>query len=335
MKKIICFALTLFMVLGMTGCNSSDKDVKIGVSLGVGAATRWKQEKEFMETRAKELGIEIEVRLNTTDKPKTQKEDCYELIDSGIDVLIITPRDVNKVGDIIEYAKKKNVLVISYSRIVIGQEIDLYVGYDSTKLGQNMGQYLAEKVDHGDYIFLKGDINDFNTELVHTGAMKYLQPLRDNNKINVILDEYVKGWNPATAKQMVKDAIKKNNNKVDAILAPNDKIAQACAEALDELGIKSYVEITGMDAEIDALKRINDGKQGMTFYLSLKDLAYAAIDAANDLAQDNDLKTNARIDNKSSTKVNAYLINGQMIVKENMKAQIIDKGIYTEDQVTK
>lgn len=335
MKRIVCLALSLFMVLGITACGSNNKDIKLGVSLGVGGATRWKQDKAFMEERAKELGAEIEVRLNTTDKPKTQKEDCFELIDSGIDVLIITPRDVNKVGEIIEYAKKKDVPVISYSRVVIGEDIELYVGYDCTKIGQNMGQYLAETVDHGDYIFLKGDENDFNTELLYSGAMKYLQPLKDGKKINVILDEYVKGWDAATAKQIVKEAIKKNNNKIDAILAPNDKLAQACSEAIDELGIKTKVQITGMDAEIEALKRINNSKQGMTFYLSLEDLSRTAIDEAYDLAQGKDLKVNANIDNKSSSKINAYLINGQIITKENMKTQIIDKGIYTEDQINK
>lgn len=335
MKKIVCIFLVIFTVFGISGCSSSNKEVKIGVSLGVGAAARWKQDKAYMEERAKELGAKIEVRLNTTDEPKTQKEDCIELIDSGIDVLIITPRDVNKAGDIIQYAKEKKVPIISYSRVVIGEDIELYVGYDCTKIGQNMGQYLAEKVDYGNYIFLKGDINDFNTSLMYNGSMKYLQPLKDGKQINVILDEYVKGWDPAIAKEMVIEAIKKNDNKIDAILAPNDKIAQSCREALNELGIKNSVEITGMDAELEALKRINADKQGMTFSLSLEELSKTAINEAYELAQGEDLKANASIDNQSSSKIDAYLINGQTITKENMKEQIIDKGIYTQEQLSK
>ena len=188
MKKLIRSLLLLVMVFSLVGCNLSttNKTVKIGVSFGVGAASRWQSEKVYMEEKAKELGAEIEVRLNTTDTPKTQQEDCFELIDSGIDVLIITPRDVRKVKEIVDYAKEKNVKVISYARVVIGEQIDLYVGYDSNKMGQSMGQYITEKVYKGNYIILKGDENDFNTSLLYTGAMKYIDPIK--NDINILLD---------------------------------------------------------------------------------------------------------------------------------------------------
>ena len=107
LKKVLYFLCAAGLSLSLAGCNQSNKEVKIGVSFGVGQATRWVQEKGYMEERAKELGVPIEVRLNTTDEPKTQTEDCIEMIDSGIDVLILTPRDVNNVKEILEYAKEK------------------------------------------------------------------------------------------------------------------------------------------------------------------------------------------------------------------------------------
>lgn len=57
--------------------------------------------------RAKELGADITVRFNTTDTPKTWREDCFELIDSGINVLIMIPRDLRQVDDIVELCKKE------------------------------------------------------------------------------------------------------------------------------------------------------------------------------------------------------------------------------------
>lgn len=76
-----------------------------------------------MEARAKELGANIEVRLNKTNTPKTQQEDCREMIDKGIDVLILTPRSVANVDNILEYAKSKNVPVICYARVVLGKKL--------------------------------------------------------------------------------------------------------------------------------------------------------------------------------------------------------------------
>lgn len=331
LKRAILFICTALLIIGVTGCSGNDKKVKLGVSLGVGAATRWEQEKIYMEEHAKELGAEIEVRLNKTDQPKTQQQDCFELIDSGIDVLIITPRDVNNVGEIIEYANSKKVKVISYARAAVGKKLDLFVGYDSGRIGQLMGQYLSEVVYQGDYILLKGDPNDHNADLLYDGAMRYIDPIRPD--INIILDASVEGWSPVKAKAMVIKALQANGNKVDAILAPNDKIAGACAEALAELKIEKHVFITGMDAEIAALRRIVAGKQGMTFYLDLREIAYAAIDEAYNIATNKPVNVNAKFDNKTPTGVSANLIVGKSITKQNLNKILIDSGVFTTEQI--
>lgn len=330
-KKLTYSFLAIIMVLSLTACKGTDKKVKIGVSFGVGAAIRWENEKKYMEDAAKELGVDIEIRLNKTDTPKTQKEDCFELVDSGIDALIVTPRDVNKAKEIVDYAKEKGVKVISYARVIIGEPIDLYVGYDSNKMGQSMGKYIIEKAYKGDYIILKGDENDFNTSLLYEGCMKYIDTIKDD--INVILDDYVPKWSPDTAKEMVKEAIIKNNNKIDAILAPNDALAGACASALEELGITTPVVITGMDCELTALQRIVNKKQDMTVYIDLKSSARSAIQEAVNLALGKEVKINAAFDNESEKRIDAYLVNGQTIVSENIQTQIIDKGLFTKEDI--
>lgn len=94
-----------------TGCGLQQRasETQAGSFFGVGGATRWVKEKQFMEDRAKELGADITVRFNTTDTPKTWREDCFELIDSGINVLIMIPRDLRQVDDIVDYAKRKTL----------------------------------------------------------------------------------------------------------------------------------------------------------------------------------------------------------------------------------
>lgn len=332
MKKIIC-SLLVMSIAFLSGCSSTkeDKDIKIGVSMGVGPATRWDNEKTYMEERAKELGIQMEVRINRTDEPLTQEEDCKEMIDQGIDVLILTPRDVNNVKGILDYAKEKNVKVISYARAILKHNVDLYVGYDSTKLGQMMGQYVVELAYKGDYIILRGDKNDFNAKLINDGAMKYVDEIRD--QINILLETDIEGWNPQIAKDKIKEAVSKNGNKIDAILAPNDKLAAASYEALKELGVTTPVVITGMDAELDAIQRIDKGTQSSTIYMDLKELAYLAVDEAYHMAKDEKVNVNSKFDNGGEEPVDANLIVGTLITKENIERQIIDKKIYTKEQI--
>ncbi len=331
MKRILSCLLAGMLMLGLAGCGKSAEDVKVGVSFGVGPAARWPQEQAYMEQRAKELGIHMETKFNTTDEP-TQLEDCKALIDSGIDVLILIPRDAGNAGEIIDYAKSKKVKVISYARVVLNQDYDLFVGYDSGRIGQTMGQYLAELVYEGDYIILRGDPSDNNATLLYDGAMRGIEPVKAD--INILLDESVPGWSPEEAKKMVLDAVKKNGNKVDAILAPNDKLAGACVEALKELGIDPQsVAITGMDAELEAVQRIVGGQQSMTVYMDLQVLADTAVGEAYQMAMGKEAGANANFNNGNEGGVSANLITGQIVTKENIDKILIDSGYFTREEV--
>lgn len=332
LKKLLCVMIMIFFAIAGTGCSEVVKKTKVGVSFGVGGSKRWYNEKAFMEDYAKKLDMEIEVRINTNDKLKPQTEDCIELIDSGVDVLIITPRDTRKMSEVIDYAKKKNVKIISYARAILDSRVDLCIGYDTYKIGQNMGKYLSERVYKGNFIILKGDRWDFNTPLLYNGAKKYIEPMVGAG-VNVILDEYVPGWSRDKAREMVKAAVLQNDKQIDAILTPNDGLAGGAAAAIKELGIKNHVVITGMDAEPEAVKRLIAGTQDMTVYMDLKKLAETAMDEAYAMAQNGKMTANAELDIKNGEKVKAYLVTGEMVTKENIDKVLIESGYYTKEQI--
>ncbi len=314
------------------GCSPKSQEVKIGVAFGVGPATRWAKEIAFMEEYAKENNINIQTRLNADEEKKPFKEECTELIDSGINTLIVRARDAHSMKEVVDYAKSKNVKVISYAGLIFGEKIDMFVGYDCVFIGRKMGEYLTETAIKGDYILLSGDEKDKNvSDLLYKGALEGLSPIKDD--INVLLDASVPGWSPDEAKKLVKDAITKNNGNVDAILAPNDKVAGACAEVIAELGITKDVAITGMDAELEAVKRILDGTQGCSVYMNSKELACLAVEQAVLLAKGEQPQINTELDNESGTNIPSALITGQLIVKENIDRILIDSGAYTKEEI--
>lgn len=330
MKKIlgiVVVATVIFMIL--IGCNEKDTP-KIGVAFGVGPATRWATEIKYMKAYAQGLGIEFEARLNTNENEKPLAEDCYELIDSGIDVLITRPRDVKGMKEIVDYAHSKNVEIISYDSIIENEQIDLFVGYDSKYTGAILAQHLTEIVPEGDYIMLWGDMNK-NIEDMYTGAMEYMKP--NDGKINIILEATVPGWSVDEAKKMVKEAIVANDNKIDAIFAFSDKLAGAAAEVVEELGITEPVVIAGMDAELDAARRIVTGTQACTAYMDLEELAQTAIDEAVQMANGNKPKTNAETNNNSANPIPSYLLVRKIVTKENLDRVLIDSSYYTKNQV--
>ena len=317
LKKWLSCICAAILLLGLGGCEDNSRKVKIGVSIGAGGAARWQKDMAFMQERAKALGADIELRLNLPDSSKTQAEDCLEMLSDGIDVLIITPNNTRKVDDVLMYAKQKNTKVVSYARAVMGGNVDLFVGYDCYKIGQNMGQHLTEKVYHGDIIVLKGDV----------------KPLIENGKLNMVLDAYVPKWSPAEAKKLVKEAVAANGNRIDAIFASNDRLAGAAAEALEELHVTNHAVITGMDAELAAIKRILAGTQDATIYMDLRELAYAAVDEAYNLATKKKVNVNSELGNDGSNKINAFLINGKVVTRENINKVLIEPGHFTKEDI--
>lgn len=334
LKRLLRFTTLLTLVLALCGCMESSKPQKIGISFGVGPAARWPAELQVMEEQAKALGLEVISSLNRTDKPKTQTQECFEMIDSGISVLILVPRDARRAEEILNYAKRKNVKVIAYTRAVMSDNVDLFVGYDCYRIGYTLAQHLTEKVYKGDVILLKGDANDFNTPLLYYGAMKIIQPFVDRGDFRVLLDDFVPDWSPKAAKEMVKKAVAANGNTIDAIYAPNDKLAEASAQALEELGVTTPVLITGMDAELGALRRIVAGKQDVTMFMDLTAMARTAVDEANNLVTKKKVNTNSQLDNsEGKAKIDAYLINGKLITKENIDKVLIEPGVCTKEDV--
>ena len=74
-RKITIAVLTVLFVAAATIMfhrADEKKDVKIGVSIGVGNAIRWENEKRYMEARAKELGANIAVSYTHLDVYKRQ-----------------------------------------------------------------------------------------------------------------------------------------------------------------------------------------------------------------------------------------------------------------------
>ena len=160
-----------------------------------------------------------------------------------------------------------------------------------------------------------------------------IRPLVERGAIHMILDEYVNGWSVELAKRMLTDAIIKNDYKIDAVFAHNDIFAGAAAEVVKELGIKNPVIITGMDAETPALKRLLEGTQDATVYMDLKSMAYTAVNEAYNMATKKKPNVNSEFDNESKFKIDAFLINGKLITRENIDRVLIAPGHFTHEQI--
>jgi D-xylose transport system substrate-binding protein len=339
--KILSLLCSFLLVLGLlsgctsTGDNSSDsgeKKVKIGLSLPTQREERWVKDKEKMEAVAKELGVELIVKVADANMQE-QITQVESLLTEGIDVLILAPHDAAAAATLVDKAKQEGVPVISYDRLITNTEnLDYYLSFDNEKVGELQGEFITKEVPEGNYILMAGAPTDNNAKLFKAGAMKHIQPLIDSGKIKVIADQAVENWVPENALKIVEAALSANNNKVDAILAPNDGTAGAAIQALSAQGLAGKVPITGQDAEKAGAKRIMEGTQSMTIFKDTRKLGEEAIKMAIALANGETIETNGKVDN-GKFEVPSVLLTPEVVTKANLEKVLVESGYMSADDI--
>lgn len=337
MKKVLAILLVMMMLVTLfVGCTKKEEvvtpgetKIKVGLSLPTQREERWVRDKEKMEAVAKELGIELIVKVADANMQE-QITQVEALFTQGIDVLILAPHDASAAASLVDKANQEGIPVISYDRLITNTDkLDIYLSFDNVKVGELQGKYITEQVPEGKYIIMSGAPTDNNAKLFKEGAMKYIQPLINSGKITVIAEQAVENWVPENALKIVEAALGANNNDVNAILAPNDGTAGAAIQALAAQGLAGKVAITGQDAEKAAAKRIVEGTQSMTIFKDTRDLGKAAIELAIKLAKGENITTNGKVSN-GKFDVPSVLLEPNVVTAENIKAVLVDSGYLTE-----
>ena len=195
----------------------------------------------------------------------------------------MAPVDSLTAATMVEKAHKAGIKVLAFDRIIKNSDLDLYISFNSTRVGQLKAQFLIKQVPKGNYIIMS-DPEDDNAKLFKEGATDYIKPLVDKGDIKIVTEQAVDNWDPKNAFKIVEDSLIANENKIDAILAPNDNIAGAVIQALQAKGLADKIPGAGQDGDLVAFQRIVQGTQLMTVIKDVRELCKAAIDAAIKLA---------------------------------------------------
>jgi len=207
------------------------------------------------------------------------------LISRGVDVIVIVPFNATVLTNAIAEAKKAGIKVVSYDRLILNADIDAYISFDNEKVGEMQANGVLQAAPKGNYFLLGGAPTDNNAKVLREGQMKVLQPAIDKGDIKIVGQQWVKEWNPTEALSIVENALTRNNNKIDAIVASNDATAGGAIQALAAQKLAGKVPISGQDADLAAVKRVIDGTQTMTVYKPLKLIATEAAKLSVQLAR--------------------------------------------------
>lgn len=327
-KLIPCAYLIVFLVL--QGCGKGT--VKVGLLMDDYKQERWERDRDILIKKVEELGgkILIESALGDDALQFTQAE---ELLKKGVDILIVVPANKTTASKIVEAAHKKGVEVISYDRLIKNCDLDFYVSFDNVEVGRLQAEYLTTVRPTGNYAIIGGATYDNNSFLLRLGQMSVIQPYVERGDIKIVYDQFVDVWHKDEGYKHMNYCLESCNNKVEAVIAANDALAEGAIKALDEHGLAGKVLVSGQDAELEACQRIVGGTQTMTVYKPIEAIATTAAKVAFNLAR-NEPITEAHLSvNNGEKLVPAILLPPMVVNKETIKLTVVADGYLKEQRI--
>lgn len=325
----ICIFLGVFIMF-FSNCEQKGGK-KIGVIFANQVINRYHKERIYFEEKFKELGCEVIV-TDGEDNPNIQEVQAMEMIDSGVDALILNAVNADKAAPIIRYAKSKGIVTVAYDRLIKNCELDLFCTFDGIKVGEGFAKYAVKRKPTGNYVLLNGERGDDNAFVFHQGTMNILQPLIDDKKINIVYNAYVDDWSGENAKHLMKEVLELTNQKIDAVIAQYDGLSGGAIAILNEKGMRGDIIVTGQDAEMTACNRILNGEQDMTIYKPVKVMAYDCAETVFKILNGDKIEVNAHVFNEKID-VPTRLYDPIAVDKNNLKETVVADGYLSLEEI--
>jgi len=284
------------------------------------------------ELNAKLPGVQIDY-YNAGQNATTQQTQVDTALTKGDKVLLLDAVDSKSIQTSVQKAHDAGVKIVAYDRLAQGP-VDAYVSFDNEKVGELQGSALLDALGSGaaskQIVMINGSPTDPNAGQFKAGALKSL-----NGKVKIGKEYDTPDWDPNTANQEMSGAITAlGAPNINGVYSANDGMAAGISTALTAAGL--HVPLTGQDAQLDALKRIEGGTQTMTIYKPYKPEAMAAADVAVTLAQGQTPGSDLLPDKATSgsgQSVPSKLITPIVVNKDNVCSTVVADALYTAAQI--
>lgn len=309
---------SLFLLFLFSGCSSKKQ---VGLLMDSFAQERWSKDKQIFEKRIRELDGQL-LFDTANGNPDRQFEQARKFLEAGADVLVVVPVDQYQAAKIVKLAHKHGVPVISYDRLIRNCDLDLYISFDNMDVGRLQAEYLTKLCPKGKYAIISGPTSDHNSLMIKTGQLNVLGPYIDRGDIKVVFDKFVPRWDKNESYKLMKECLKQYPD-INAVLVANDDLATGVITALEEKNLAGKVWVSGQDADQLACERIMAGKQVMTVYKPIENIATSAAELAITVAKESRVPSLNISINNGKYMVPSLLLQPNVVNKETIKLIIV------------
>lgn len=325
----------------MTGCRQAkdeiaeqtpekegDRPVQIGLSIDSFVIERWIRDRDVFVSAAKEMGAEVNVQ-NANGDVNEQIEQIQYFIKKQMDVIVVVAGDCEELSDVMKKAKAAGIKTMSYDRLVLNADSDMYISFDNRGVGSLMAENLVKNIpEGGKIVMIQGPESDHNVAMIREGFYSVLE----GKNLDVVYQNNCEGWLGEQAYDYAKEALEKYPD-VKGIMCGNDDLATQVFKVLSEDRLAGKVCLVGQDGDLMACQRIVEGTQNMTAFKSVEEEARLAAEYAVKLGRGEPLEGVDQTIHDGTYDVPYLELKPVAVTKENMDSVIIKGGFHPREDV--
>lgn len=290
MKKIFGLVSIMFMLV-LSACGAATlegdqagdngeveektpEDITIGLSISTLNNPFFGELQNGVVEAAEENGSTVR-SVDAQDDTATQVNGIDDLIQQGVDILLINPVDSDAITPAIESANSAGIPVITIDRSSEGGEVLTFIASDNVEGGEMAAEYIIEMIgEDAAVVQLEGVPGASATNERGEGFRNVA-----DEKLNV-LESQSANFNRSEGLTVMENIIQSYSD-IGAVFAQNDEMALGALEALESAGMNDVI-VVGFDGNDDALAEIEAGRLDATVAQQPDEMGRIAVDAVYD-----------------------------------------------------
>ncbi|MEG0267972.1 MAG: D-ribose ABC transporter substrate-binding protein, partial [Carnobacterium sp.] len=251
------------------------KDLVVGVSLSTLNNPFFISVKEGIVELAEEKGSQVKV-LDAQDDTSKQSNDVDDLIQQGVDILLINPVDSSAITPAVEAANSAGIPVVTIDRSSEGGQVLTLVASDNVEGGKMAAQYIEEiSGENAKVAELEGIPGASATNERGKGFNEYAKDTLD------VVDKQTANFDRAKGLTVMENMLQ-SKPEIQAVFAQNDEMALGAIEAIQAAGKTGDIQVVGFDGTDDGLDAIEAGTLSATVAQQPEEMGKLAMQAAFD-----------------------------------------------------
>ena len=253
---LVCLSLVCLSACFLA-CNSSKKTYVIGVSQCSEDSWRKKLNGELRDATYLHDNVTLRV-VSANDDDKLQTRQINTFTDEGVDLLIVSPNQINTVTPAIDRAYDSGIPVILLDRKTGAGKYTAFIGADNEKIGRTIGEYIATRLGgKGTVVEIRGLEGSSPAIERHNG---FVSAISNYPGIRLLASEsgtwLQQSGDEVATKMFAKGIVP------DYVFGQNDRMAHGAWQGAKRRGLTGRMRFVGIDAlpgKDGGIKLVRDG----------------------------------------------------------------------------